>query len=106
MSNAVQIRDASDITKYKKDRLIYQHYVQLQAKSQLPVGGIPHEHLMAVARANDRFIPTSSILPTVTASGVTSNVVSYNTSQVIATTCDPTCSSGGAYMAETYPNEF
>lgn len=109
MSNAVQIRDASDVIKYKKDRAIYENYVQLQAKSQLPIGGIPHEHLMAVARANDTFIPMSSIIPTITAissCGTCPNTVTYITGQTIAVTCSSGCTPGGNYMSETYIDRF
>jgi hypothetical protein len=106
MSNAVQIRDASDITKYKKDRLIYQNYVQLNAKVQLPIGGIPHEHLMAIARANDSFIPTSSLIQTVTARTSSGpNTVLYAVGQTIADKCN-NCTPGGNYMVETYSDKF
>lgn len=108
MSNAVQIRDASDITEYKKKRAIYQHYVQLQAKNQLPIGGIPHEHLMAIARANDLFVPASSILPKVTANSSCpecQNTVTYTTGQTAAAKCN-TCNPGANYMPETYTNQF
>ncbi len=108
MSNAVQIRDASDIIKYKKDRAIYQHYVQLEAKGQLPIGGIPHEHLMALARANDTFIPMNSIVPKVTVVASCpecSNTVTYATGQTSASNC-ASCSPGGNYMPETYTNRF
>lgn len=108
MSNAAQIRDASDVIRYKKNRAIYQHYVQLEAKNQLPIGGIPHEHLMAIARANDLFIPASSILPTVTVqSGCPEcqNTVTYATGQTAAAKCN-TCNPGGNYMPETYTNRF
>lgn len=105
MSNSVQIRDASDITKFKKDRAIYQNYVQLSAKGQIPVGGISHNDLMSVARKNVQFIPMSSILPTVTAYSYTGNTVTYSTSEIAAPSCDPSCV-GGAYMPDTYPNTF
>lgn len=109
MSNAVQIRDASDVIKYKKDRAIYENYVQLEAKSQLPIGGIPHEHYMAIARANDTFIPASSIIPKITAvssCGSCPNTVSYVTGQTIAVTCSADCTPGGNYMPETYIGRF
>ena len=109
MSNAVQIRDASDVIKYKKDRAIYQNYVQLDAKAQLPIGGIPHEHYMAIARANDTFIPASSLIPKITAlssCGTCPNVVSYTVGQTLAITCSGGCTPGGNYMPETYTNRF
>ena len=105
MSNSVQIRDASDVIKFRKDRSIYQHYVQLEAKNQIPIGGIPHEHLMAVARTNVQFIPTSSIIPKITAVSSTGNTVTYSTSEIAAPKCDEACV-GGAYMPETYRENF
>jgi hypothetical protein len=105
MSNAIQIRDASDLTTYKKNRALYQNYLQLQSKSQLPMGGISSEHLMGVARTNALVIPTNSILPDII--GPPSyptcfNDVHYYTSQIIATACDQTCSSAFSYR----PTEF
>jgi hypothetical protein len=105
MSNAVQLRDSSDITTFLKNRAIYQNYVQLESKNQLPIGGISHEHLMSISRANDNFIPMSSILPKVTAISPTGNTVTYSTTSIVATACDPTCASG-TYMPETYRNNF
>jgi hypothetical protein len=105
MSNAFQLRDASDITTFKKNRAIYQNYVQLESKGQLPIGGISHEHLMAVARTNVQYIPMSSIAPTITALTPTGNTVTYATTEVAADRCDPSCG-GGAYMPETYRDNF
>lgn len=106
MSNSIQLRDASDITTYKKNRAIFQSYNILLTKNQLPIGGIPHEHLMAIARANDNFIPASSLLPTITATGPVTNTVSYRTSEIVANTCDSGCTSDIVYMKETYVNEI
>lgn len=105
MSNSIQLRDASDVIKFRKDRSIHQNYIQLEAKNQIPIGGIPHEHLMAVARTNVQFIPMSSILPKITAISPIGNTVTYITSEIAALKCDLTCE-GGAYMPETYRENF
>jgi hypothetical protein len=109
MSNAVQIRDASDLTTYKKNRAIYQNYVQLQAKSQLPIGGIPAEHLMGVARTNATFIPTDSILANVVGPAdcpTCFNEVEYFTTQVIATPCDLSCANAFSYRPQEFIKYF
>jgi hypothetical protein len=100
----MQIRDASDLTTYKKNRAIYHNYDILKYKSQLPKGGIPAEDLMAVARANATIIPTNSILANVVGPAdcpTCFNDVSYFTTEVIATTCSASC------VAFSYrPGEF
>ncbi len=105
MSNAIQIRDASDLTTYKKNRAIYHNYDQLQAKAQLPKGGIPAADLMGLARTNATFIPTDSILSNVVGPAdcpTCFNDVTDFTTQIIATACDPSCSTAFSYR----PMEF
>lgn len=105
MSNAIQIRDASDLTTYKKNRAIYHNYEQLKAKTQLPMGGISSQDLMGIARTNATFIPANSILVNVVGPAdcpVCLNDVSYFTTQIIATSCDIDCSQAFSYR----PGEF
>ena len=80
MSNAIQIRDASDVTQMKKSRAIQQNYIQLAAKNSLPWGGISHSDFLNVARTNATYIIANSIIPTVGIQAQCpscSNVVSY-----------------------------
>ena len=105
MSNAIQIRDASDLTTFKKNRAIYQNYIQLQTKSQLPKGGISSEDLMGIARTNATYIPTDSILSYSIHNqecAVFNIEVADYTTQIIATPCDINCSSAFSYR----PTEF
>lgn len=109
MSNAVQIRDASDLTTYKKNRAIYHNYEQLQAKNQLPKGGIPATDLMGLARTNGTFIPTDSILANVVGPPdcpTCFNDVQYFTTEVLATACDPSCSQSFSYRPGAFINYF
>jgi len=47
----------------------------------------------------------SSIIPKITALSSTGNTVTYSTSEIAAPKCDEACV-GGAYMPETYRENF
>jgi len=102
MSNAIQLRDASDITTFRKQRAIQHSYRQLKDKGILPVGGIPHEDLMAMARYGATYIPAHSLIGTVGSINplTQSNVVLYSTTEIAVTSCIQ-CS-GGSYQPNMY----
>ena len=107
MSRAIQIRDASDITTFKKQKAIYNNYVQLQDKGTLPIGGISHNDLMAVARHAGTFIPANSLKATVSTISTDPerklNTVSYNITQIISQNCLSDLSGTSCFGAEGYP---
>ena len=105
MSNALQLRDASDVTTFRKQRAIIQNYNQLADKNISPIGGIPHEDLMAVARYGATYIPASSVLTTVVAnlSGVVQEVT-YSTTEIAARPCI-SCS-GSSYQPLHFTKVF
>lgn len=109
MSNAIQLRDASDVTTLKKQRAIQRNYEQLQDKNQLPIGGIPHSDLMAVARYGATYIPTDSLIPTVlgqnTSCALCPNSVSYETSEIVSEHCGSNCN-GSSFQLEQYVKLF
>jgi hypothetical protein len=102
MSNAIQLRDASDVTTFRKHRAIQQNYFQLKGKGILPVGGIPHEDLISIARYGATYIPRDSLTGTVgSKDAITqSNVVIYSTNEIVATSCI-SCS-GSSYQPNMY----
>ena len=106
MSNAIQLRDASDITTFRKQRAIQHSYRQLKDKGMLPVGGIPHEDLMAMARYGATYIPANSLTGTIvgTNPATQSNVVLYSTNEIVATPCIE-CS-GASYQPNMYIAEI
>jgi len=107
--NAIQLRDASDITEFRKKRAIQQNYVQLRSKNQLPIGGISHEHLMALARTNAMYIPANSLVAVVNAQAACPSCkdsVIYTAGQVVSYGCSTTCSGGSSYTPETFVNNF
>jgi len=106
MSNAIQLRDASDITTFRKQRAIQHSYRQLKVKGMLPIGGIPHEDLMAMARYGATYIPTNSLIGTVASiEPITqSNVVLYSTTEIAVTSCIQ-CS-GSSYQPNMYIAEI
>jgi hypothetical protein len=109
MSNAVQIRDASDVTAFKKMRAIQQNYVQLKAKQQLPLGGIPQSDMMALARRNATYIVNDSRLATVTAQAgcpECTDTVTYTGGQIVAYSCSTTCSEGNSYQPDTFQDLY
>lgn len=109
MSNAIQLRDSSDVTTFRKNRGIYQNYIQLQAKQQLPTWAIPQTDLMAVARANAVYIPAQSLLATVTAQAscpACTDTVTYVTSEIAAISCSANCSAGSSYQPGIYTSTF
>jgi hypothetical protein len=107
MSRAIQIRDASDVTTFKKQKAIYNNYVHLQDKSTLPIGGISHNDLMAVARHAATFIPANSLKATVSTTSTDPerklNTVSYSVTQIISQNCLANLSGGSCWGAEGYP---
>ncbi len=108
MSNAIQLFDASDVTRLKKNRAIYQNYVQLATKQQLPLGGIPHEDLMAVARYGAAYIPAESLTATVINQGdcpTCPNVVQWNTTEIAVVSCSSGCSQS-SYQPNFYQQLF
>jgi hypothetical protein len=107
MSNAIQLFDASDVTRMKKNRALYQNYVQLAAKQQLPVGGIPHEDLMAVARYGATYIPAESLTATVVEQAncpACPNTVQWNTTEIAVQPC-AVCE-GSSYQPGFYRELF
>lgn len=83
MSNAMELRDASDVTTFRKQRATIQNYYQLTSKGQMPVGGISHTDLMNIARYGATYIPTSSL----TVIQTTSSEFVYNTTEIVAQPC-------------------
>jgi hypothetical protein len=104
MSNAIQLRNASDVTTFRKQRAVIQNYKQLEGKGQLPIGGIPHEDLMAVARYGATYIPDSSILATVVELSGDVQTLQYSTTQIAATSCIQ-CS-GSSYQPFQFISQF
>lgn len=107
MSNSIQLRDSSDITTFKKNRAIYQNYIQRQAKGVLPIGGIPHEDLMAVGRIGAQYIPTDSLATVVTAQAdcpSCTNTVTYATTEIAAKACR--CNASVPYDKRQYSAVF
>jgi hypothetical protein len=106
MSNAIQIRDASDVTTYKKQKALYQNFKALKARSELPLGGISHTDLMGYARVGAQYIPTDSLVATVTAQAdcpACMNTVSYSTTNLVAGICSTSgCTSGSSYAPGLY----
>ena len=103
MSNAQQLRASSDVTTFRKQRALIQNYKQLEGKGQLPIGGIPHEDLMAVARYGATYIPSSSILSTVLDVSGRQSLL-YFTTEIAARSCE-TCS-GSSYQPFHFIQEF
>lgn len=103
MSNAQQLRDSSDVTTFRKQRALVQNYKQLEGKGQLPIGGIPHEDLMAVARYGATYIPDSSIMSTVVDVSGRQTLV-YSTTEIGARACIQ-CS-GSSYQPFHFIQEF
>jgi hypothetical protein len=109
MSNAIQLRDSSDFITFRKNRALYQNYVQLAAKNSVPVGGIPHNEFMAVARANAVYIPAGSLLATIVNTSTCpdcTNDVAYVTTEIVALSCSSTCSGGSSYQPDIYRSTF
>lgn len=109
MSNAVQIRDASDVTTLKKMRATQQNYIQLSAKNQLPKGGISHEDMMALARTNATYIVNDSRLATVISQAAYPDVVDgvlYTGGQIVSFSCSLTCSAGNSYQPLIFQNAY
>jgi hypothetical protein len=105
MSNAIQIRDASDVTTYKKQKALYRNFETLKARSGLPIGGISHTDLMGFARTRATYIPADSLVATVTAQAdcpSCTNSVSYSTTATVAPVCVTGCASGGSYAPNYY----
>jgi hypothetical protein len=105
MSNAIQLRDSSDVTTFHKNRALYQNYNQLKAKNQLPIGGISHNDFMGVARQNAMYIPTDSMIAIVTEQAdcpICVNDVTYVTTEIVAVSCSEDCSSGPSYQPGVY----
>jgi hypothetical protein len=105
MSNAVQIRDASDLTTYKKRGLMVQNYNQLSAKDQKPKGGIPHYDLMNFGFARTPAIPAGSILTNIIGPPgcpLCFNQVEVLTTEIISEGCSPACEA--PYSPESYQN--
>uniref|UniRef100_A0A6C0I611 Uncharacterized protein n=1 Tax=viral metagenome TaxID=1070528 RepID=A0A6C0I611_9ZZZZ len=105
MSNAQQLRDSSDVTTFRKQRAIIQNYKQLEGKGQLPIGGIPHEDLMAVARYGATYIPASSIMSTVLELSGDVQTLQYSTTEIAARSCSIQCS-GSSYQPSLFIQEF
>ncbi len=107
MSNAIQLRDSSDVTTYKKQKALYQNFQILKAKDQLPLGGISHTDLMGYARTRATYIPADSLVATVTAQAdcpSCTNTVEYSTTSIAAPVCVAGCPSGGSYAPGYYQN--
>jgi hypothetical protein len=105
--NSIQIRDASDVTKFKKMRAIQQNYTQLKAKNEVPDGGIPQTDLMALARYYATYIVNDSRMPTVTvqtACPECPETVTYTNGQIVANGCEP-CS-GSSYQPSAFTQLF
>jgi hypothetical protein len=103
MSNAIQIRDASDLTTLKKRLLTGKNYLILYGKNQMPKGGIPASDLMNFGFVRTPAIPTASILANVVGPAdcpTCFNDVEYFTTSVIPPVCDPNCQS--PYTPKTY----
>jgi len=109
MSNAIQLRDASDVTTFRKNRSLYQNYVQLAAKNTTPIGGIPHNDLMAVARYTATYIPMGSLIPQTISEAACpdcTNNVEYITTEIAAVSCSASCSGSASYQPLIYPTTF
>lgn len=107
MSNAIQLRDASDFIEFKKQRGIQQNYAQLKSKKQAPIGGISSGDLMAIARTNATYIPASSLVVTVTSQASCPScrdTITYIAGQIAAAACS-TCA-GSSYQPGTFSKEF
>lgn len=103
MSNAIQIRDASDLTTHKKRLLTGKNYDILYGKQQMPIGGIPPSDLMSLGFARTPSIPTNSILANVVGPAdcpTCFNQVEYFTTSKIPPVCDPDCQA--PYTPQTY----
>jgi hypothetical protein len=105
MSNAIQLRDASDVTTFKKQKALYRNFTILQGKDQVPLGGISHTDLMGYARTRATYIPADSLVATVTAQAdcpACVNSVEYSTTAIVAPVCVSGCASGGSYAPNYY----
>ena len=103
MSNAVQIRDASDLTTYKKRGFALHNYNQLNTKNQKPKGGIPHADLMDFGFARTAAIPAGSILTNIIGPAgcpLCFNQVTTLTTEIVSDGCTPNCLA--PYGAEAY----
>jgi len=92
MSNAIQLRDASDVTRVKRERSTIQNYLHLSNINQLPVGGISHTDLQFFARRNATYIPMDSLTTVISAnaSGVITEI-QYVSTEIAVAPC-ATCS--------------
>jgi len=101
MSNAIQLRDASDVTRAKRERGTIQNYQQLASNMQLPLGGIPHTDLMYLARYYATYIPTDSLrsVAITNASGYLTGT-NYVTTEIAIYSCSD-CS-GSSYQNSYY----
>ena len=102
MSNAIQLRDSSDVTTMRKNKAIQQNYNQLLAKNTFPLGGIPNSDLLRVARRDALYIPYDSLIATVTfqpSCPECPNIVTYTTTQIAVRQCN-NCSGSSI---QTYP---
>ena len=107
MSNAIQLRDASDFIEFKKQRGIQQNYAQLKSKKELPIGGISSADLMALARTNATYIPANSLVVTVTSQAACPSCrdsITYVAGQIAAAACS-TCA-GSSYQRGTFSRNF
>ena len=88
MSNAIQLRDASDVTRVKRERGTIQSYLQLSNMNQLPIGGIPHTDLQYFARRRATYIPMDSLTTVISAnaSGVITST-KYITTEIAIQSC-------------------
>ena len=105
MSNAIQIRDASDVTTFKKQKALYRNFETLKARNELPIGGISHTDLMGFARTRATYIPADSLVATVTAQAdcpACTNTVTYSTTAKVASVCVTGCATGGSYAPNYY----
>lgn len=105
MSNAIQLRDASDVTTFKKQKALYRNFTNLQEKDQVPLGGISHTDLMGYARSRATYISADSLVATVTAQAdcpSCTNNVTYSTTATVAPVCVSGCVTGGSYAPNYY----
>ena len=105
MSNAIQLRDSSDVTTYLKQKALYRNFTILAGKNQVPLGGISHTDLMGYARTHATYIPADSLVATVTAQAdcpACVNTVTWVATASVASVCVSGCPNGGSYAPGYY----